>query len=130
MASPYKRRRPSLVRNFWVYRRVVGLAMALGLMLWFIWAGASGANLYADPGAALAGYSLPLAGDSGQRNGVRGDGFFGIDLGAGKRFTLYSIKDQPHAIQFRQSQHSESGALRTIHYNADQAACVPVQCAV
>jgi uncharacterized integral membrane protein len=38
MASPYKRRRPSLVRNFWVYRRVVGLAMVLGLMLWFIWA--------------------------------------------------------------------------------------------
>jgi uncharacterized integral membrane protein len=38
MTSPYKRRRPSLVRNFWVYRRLVGLAMVLGLMLWFIWA--------------------------------------------------------------------------------------------
>jgi uncharacterized integral membrane protein len=38
MASPYKRRRPSLVRNFWVYRRLIALAMVLGLMLWFIWA--------------------------------------------------------------------------------------------
>ena len=38
MASPYKRRRPSLLRNFWVYRRLIGLAMVLGLMLWFIWA--------------------------------------------------------------------------------------------
>jgi uncharacterized integral membrane protein len=38
MASPYKRRRPSIVRNFWVYRRLVGLAMVLGLLLWFIWA--------------------------------------------------------------------------------------------
>ena len=38
MASPYKRRKPSLVKNFWVYRRLVGLAMVLGLMLWFIWA--------------------------------------------------------------------------------------------
>jgi uncharacterized integral membrane protein len=38
MASPYKRRRPSLVRNFWVYRRLVGLAVLLGLLLWFIWA--------------------------------------------------------------------------------------------
>src|SRR5438067_2246305 len=38
MASPYKRRKPSIVRNFWVYRRLVGLAMVLGLMLWFIWA--------------------------------------------------------------------------------------------
>jgi uncharacterized integral membrane protein len=38
MASPYRRRRPSLVRNFWIYRRLVALAMVLGLMLWFIWA--------------------------------------------------------------------------------------------
>lgn len=37
MASPYKRRRPSIVRNFWIYRRLVGLAMVLGLLLWFIW---------------------------------------------------------------------------------------------
>jgi uncharacterized integral membrane protein len=36
--SPYKRRRPSIVRNFWIYRRLVGLAVVLGLMLWFIWA--------------------------------------------------------------------------------------------
>ena len=36
--SPYKRRRPSLVRNFWIYRRLVGLALVLGLMLWFVWA--------------------------------------------------------------------------------------------
>ncbi len=36
--SPYKRRRPSLVRNFWVYRRLIGLALVLGIMLWFIWA--------------------------------------------------------------------------------------------
>jgi uncharacterized integral membrane protein len=36
--SPYKGRRPSVVRNFWIYRRLVALAFALGLMLWFIWA--------------------------------------------------------------------------------------------
>jgi uncharacterized integral membrane protein len=38
MAFTYKRRRPSIVRNFWIYRRLVALAMVLGLMLWFIWA--------------------------------------------------------------------------------------------
>ena len=38
MTSPYKRRRPSIVWNFWVYRRIIGLAIVLGLMLWFIWA--------------------------------------------------------------------------------------------
>ncbi len=38
MALTYKRRRPSIVRNFWIYRYLVALAMVLGLMLWFIWA--------------------------------------------------------------------------------------------
>jgi len=38
MTSPYKGRRPSIIRNFWVYRRLIALAMVLGLMLWFIWA--------------------------------------------------------------------------------------------
>ena len=38
MAYEYKRRRPSIIRNFWVYRRLIGTAMLLGLMLWFIWA--------------------------------------------------------------------------------------------
>ncbi len=38
MAYQYKRRRPSIIRNFWVYRRLVGTAVLLGLMLWFIWA--------------------------------------------------------------------------------------------
>ena len=36
--SPYKRRKPSIVKNFWVYRRLIALAFVLGLMLWFIWA--------------------------------------------------------------------------------------------
>ena len=37
MASPYyKRRRPSLIRNFWVYRRLVALAIVLGVLLWFM----------------------------------------------------------------------------------------------
>lgn len=38
MSYLYKRRRPSIVKNFWVYRRLIALAMVLGLMLWFIWA--------------------------------------------------------------------------------------------
>jgi len=38
MAYQYKRRKPSILRNFWVYRRLLGVAVLLGLMLWFIWA--------------------------------------------------------------------------------------------
>ncbi len=34
-ASPYKRRRPSLLRNLWVYRKLVLAAIVLGLILWF-----------------------------------------------------------------------------------------------
>jgi uncharacterized integral membrane protein len=38
MPYQYKRRRPSIIRNFWVYRGLIGAAVLLGLMLWFIWA--------------------------------------------------------------------------------------------
>jgi len=38
MAYQYKRLRPSIIRNLWVYRRLIGSAILLGLMLWFIWA--------------------------------------------------------------------------------------------
>ncbi len=38
MAYQYKRRKLAIVRNFWVYRRLIGTAVLLGLMLWFIWA--------------------------------------------------------------------------------------------
>lgn len=37
MAAPYKRRRSaSLIRNLWVYRRLVLAAILAGLTLWFI----------------------------------------------------------------------------------------------
>jgi uncharacterized integral membrane protein len=35
MGYPYKRR-PSLVRTFWIYRYLIAAAMALGLLLWFV----------------------------------------------------------------------------------------------
>src|SRR5262249_41612374 len=74
--------------------------------------GRSGPNIFADPAAALKGYSLPLAGDSGQRNGIRGDGFFGLDLGVGKRFLLFTVKDQPHTLQFRAEAFNVTNSVR------------------
>ncbi len=38
MPYEYKRRKPSIIRNFWVYRRLIGTAMLLGVMLQFIFA--------------------------------------------------------------------------------------------
>ena len=80
--------------------------------------GTSGPNMFADPSAAFNAYSLPLAGDSGQRNGIRGDGFFGLDLGMGKRFNLYTIKDQPHTIQFRAEAFNVTNSVRFDPYTA------------
>jgi uncharacterized integral membrane protein len=37
MSSPYyKRRKRSLIRNLWVYRKLVALAVVVGLLLWFV----------------------------------------------------------------------------------------------
>jgi hypothetical protein len=60
-----------------------------------------GPNIFSNPAAALAAYTPTLAGQIGQRNGIRGQGPFSIDLGLSKRFTLFSYKDQPHTLQFR-----------------------------
>lgn len=46
MSSPYyKRRRRSLVRNLWIYRRLVALAVVLGLMLWFVLKNSESVNI-------------------------------------------------------------------------------------
>ncbi len=60
-----------------------------------------GPNIFADPAAALAAYTPTLAGQIGQRNGIRGQGPFSIDLGLSKRFHLFTFHDQPHTLQFR-----------------------------
>ncbi|MBV9037065.1 MAG: carboxypeptidase regulatory-like domain-containing protein [Acidobacteriaceae bacterium] len=74
--------------------------------------GQSGPNLFNDPNAILAAYSSALPGDAGQRNGIRGDGYFGIDLGVGKRFTLFTLKDQPHTLQFRAESFNLTNSVR------------------
>ena len=53
-----------------------------------------------------------MVGETGQRNGVRGDGYFGIDLGLGKRFYLYTIKDHPHTLQFRAEAFNVTNTVR------------------
>ena len=38
MSTPYKRRRPNLLHNLYIYRHLVLVALVMGLLLWFIWA--------------------------------------------------------------------------------------------
>jgi hypothetical protein len=71
-----------------------------------------GPNLFANPSAALAAYDFTLPGESGQRNGIRGDGLFSIDLGLGKRFSLFSYKDHPHTLQLRGEAFNVSNTVR------------------
>jgi len=60
-----------------------------------------GPNIFANPAAAYAAYSPTMAGFIGQRNGIRGEGPFSIDLGLSKRFKLFAFHDQPHTLQIR-----------------------------
>jgi hypothetical protein len=71
-----------------------------------------GPNVFADPAAALKAYGLTLPGDSGQRNGIRGDGYFTVDVGLGKRFTLFNLKDHPHTLQIRAEAFNVSNTVR------------------
>jgi hypothetical protein len=62
-------------------------------------AGPPGPNIWPDPAAAFPAYAQTLPGFAGQRNGIRGDGYFNVDTGISKRFIMpYNEK---HSIQFR-----------------------------
>jgi hypothetical protein len=74
--------------------------------------GSAGPNMFANPAAAFADYSPTLAGFIGQRNGIRGDGNFSLDLSLGKRFTLFKFKDQPHSLQIRAEAFNVTNSVR------------------
>jgi hypothetical protein len=60
-----------------------------------------GPNLFANPQAAFNAFAQTPAGQTGNRNIIRGQGPFSLDMDLGKRFNLYKIKDQQHTLQFR-----------------------------
>src|SRR5439155_13005673 len=87
----------------------------------------SGPNMFPDQTTTMTAYSLPLAGDSGQRNGIRGNGFFGVDLGVGKRFNLFTIRDNPHTIQFRGESFNVTDSVRFDPYTANSSILNPAR---
>jgi hypothetical protein len=72
-------------------------------------AGRPGPNLFSDPRAGLQAYGFTLPGETGQRNGIRGDGYFAFDLGVGKRFHLPL---EGHSVQFRWETFNVPNAVR------------------
>jgi hypothetical protein len=53
---------------------------------------------FANPAAAQAAFTLPLPGQVGSRNVLRGDGFAGWDMSLGKR---WKMPWENHSLQFR-----------------------------
>jgi Carboxypeptidase regulatory-like domain len=56
-------------------------------------------NVFADPAAAQADFTLPLPGGVGSRNVLRGDGFAGLDMSLVKRWKMPYA--ETHTLQFR-----------------------------
>ncbi|MDP9340081.1 MAG: TonB-dependent receptor [Acidobacteriota bacterium] len=56
-------------------------------------------NLFANGPDAINSFTAPFPGQSGARNQIRGDGFFGVDLGLAKRWKMPFSEKQ--SLQFR-----------------------------
>jgi hypothetical protein len=56
-------------------------------------------NIFSNGVLAINSFSYAWAGESGQRNTVRGDGYFGIDIGLAKRWKMPWTETQ--SLQFR-----------------------------
>lgn len=59
--------------------------------------GRGGVNIFQNPASAVEAFDYTLPGQTGNRNGIRGDGNFNIDLGLGKRFHI----TERQSLQFR-----------------------------
>jgi hypothetical protein len=56
-------------------------------------------NMFPDPAAAAAGFDVPVVGQTGVRNAIRGDGYGGLDMGLSK--TWHMPYNDSHTLQFR-----------------------------
>lgn len=69
-----------------------------------------GPNLWQDPKAAFNSFMETMAGQSGSRNTIRGDGFFDIDSGVYKTFTMpYS---EHHKLTIRWETYNLTNSVR------------------
>ncbi|HXA51751.1 MAG TPA: carboxypeptidase regulatory-like domain-containing protein [Candidatus Acidoferrum sp.] len=72
--------------------------------------GAAAPNLWSDPKAALAAFQETMPGQTGSRNALRGDGFFNVDTGLYKNFTMpWSEKQR---LQFRWEAYNVTNTVR------------------
>ena len=67
-------------------------------------------NIFANGPAAISSFAPAYAGESGQRNVIRGNGFFGFDLGVSKRWTMPWSESQ--SLQFRWETFNVTNSVR------------------
>jgi hypothetical protein len=72
--------------------------------------GTGGPNLWDNPTAALASFQETLAGQTGSRDTMRGSGFFNIDSGVYKNFTMPWSEKQK--LQFRWESYNVTNSVR------------------
>jgi len=72
--------------------------------------GAPAPNLWADPKAALAAFQETMAGQTGSRDSLRGQGYFNIDTGVYKNFTMPWSERQ--RLQFRWEAYNVTNSVR------------------
>lgn len=65
-------------------------------------------NAFADPAGAQSNMRLPYAGEAGERNQFRGDGYFGIDAGLGKTWETF----ENQKLEFRWEVFNVTNAVR------------------
>jgi GH43 family beta-xylosidase len=61
---------------------------------------AGGPNLWSNPAAAYAAYTETMAGETGSRNTIRGNGIFNIDSGVSKTFAMPWSEKQKFQIRW------------------------------
>jgi hypothetical protein len=71
---------------------------------------AQGPNLFADPALAQASFTAPLAGQTGMRNLLRGEGLFSLDLGLSKSFRILGTDN--HRLAFRWETFNATNSVR------------------
>lgn len=70
----------------------------------------AGANLFPNPAAAASAFTYTLAGDTGNRNDLRGDGNFSINLGVYKRVRIPRTERQ--SLQIRAEAYNLTNSVR------------------
>ena len=72
--------------------------------------GAGAPNLWDDPKTALAAFQETMSGQTGSRDALRGDGYFNIDTGVYKNFTM--PWNEKHKLQFRWESYNLTNTVR------------------